>query len=110
MQDLESKQFLEGVTFQGKKKKKTDKTRRRKNKWTKDEPGRDLCKDSAVAWILSDFKSGLQNRRISVAFCNRPEASAKSGAKCESFAFKRQLTRPEKSGNSNSMTSMTKPC
>ena len=110
MQDLESKQFLEGVTFQGKKKKKPTKHDVKKNNWTKDEPGRDLCKDSAVAWILSDFKSGLQNRRISVAFCNRPEASAQSGAKCESFAFKRQLTRPEKSGNSNSMTSMTKPC
>ena len=110
MQDLESEQFLEGVTFQGKKKKKTDKTRRKKNSWTKDEPGRDLCKDSAVAWILSDFKSDLQNRRISVAFCNRPEACAQSGAKCESFAFKKPVTRPEKSGNSNSMTSMTKLC
>ena len=109
MQDLESKQFLEGGALKGKKK-KTDKTQRRKNKWTKDEPGRDLCKDSAVTWILSDFKSGLQNRRISVAFCNRPQGSAQSGAKRESFAFKRQLTRPEKSGNSNSVTSMTKPC
>ena len=110
MQDLESEQFLEGGALKGKRKKKTDKTRRKKNKWTKYEPGRDLCKDSAVAWILSDFKSGLQNRRISVAFCNRPEVCALGGAKCESFAFKRQLTRPEKSGNSNSMTSMTKPC
>ena len=30
MQDLKSKQFLEGGTFKGKKKKKTDKTRRKK--------------------------------------------------------------------------------
>ena len=70
MQDLESKQFLEGVTFQGKKKKKPTKHDVKKNNWTKDEPGRDLCKDSAVAWILSDFKStcrtGVSQLRFAV--------------------------------------------
>ena len=56
MQDLESEQFLEGGALKGKKKKKPSYTTK-KNKWTKDEPGRDLCKDSAVAWILSGFLS-----------------------------------------------------